>query len=103
MKYEITEEELRGLLSRSYDEGWSGYLDMKDSVTQKMIEEFLSERPKTKEKPVAPDILTIQDVNGNTWEAPNGNVSISFSASPGYEFMGENTILGSPRIYNTGE
>jgi len=48
-KYEIQEDELRNFVKKVYEEGCHGYLDLKDSMCELMVNVFLKDR-----KPVEP-------------------------------------------------
>lgn len=48
-KYEINKESLLGLSRKIYEEGCGGYMDLRDSACEKLVEEFLHDKKTKKE------------------------------------------------------
>jgi hypothetical protein len=42
----VTKKEIIELLKTAFNEGWDGYYDLRDSVVEKLIDDFLEERKK---------------------------------------------------------
>ena len=98
--YDINKEELVSLLNKAFDEGWGSYKDLKETVVEKLVQDFCEEKKdkevvteflKTTSPPISNfEVTDFDELNGraitwgeNTWAGTTiqGSDEITFTTS----------------------
>lgn len=99
--FKISREDLEIIIQKSYEEGSYGYMDLKDSVCNRLLREFLDSHSVM--SPENNDLVVIEnvtyDTNGSITETP---ANFPDSVNSYYEMVGlpEYTIVDNPIFFS---